>query len=394
MKQVEKHTRAPHGAEKMRSAERMRSAETRDDALQLGDALVAAPLAAVPARATALIDAPRPWWRHGGWICAAVGLATHVGLLAYAKGAPSPVYTFAAVQSTDIDIETDPDEPKDETTTTAEIPKPVDDPNASNTGEEEQGAAVANNRPKGAVGSNFGPSPVIASDDPSASDAAGTAPNAIRREWDPSSDDAAYGDPDSPDSREFDPNKPTIAGNLPGFDPSSIGPGKKAKTTTDPTEKVAVGKANDVLQEELRKKDNKLGLILPAAGTVASTVKSAVWGSGVPEKSQGTIVVTLGADGSVTGVKVAGMAGGTAGDWEGIAANVKAALSAKTLVLTEEYKKGAIITINVKSKMQNPSGTDPDNPVSFGTTTTFDISDIGAKPIRQVTTQTNVVAVK
>lgn len=376
----------------MRSAQAMRSAEgARDEGAPLdasaGDAQ------AVAARPTARIDAPRPWWRHGGWICGAVGLAIHVGLLAYAESRPTPVYTFASLESTDIDIESETEERRTQTTT-AEIPKPIDDANDSNSGDEEQGAAVANNRPRGAIGPNYGTNPVISSDDPNASDAAGSAPNAIRPHWDPSMDENAYGDPSSPDSRTFDPTKPIVGGNPLGFDPAAIGNGVAARTTTDKTEKVGVDKANEVLQEQLHEKDKKLGLILPAAGTVASTVKSAVWGSAVPEKSQGTIVVTLGPDGSVTGVKVAGMAGGTAGDWESIAANVKAALSAKTLTLTEEYKKGAIITINVKSKMQNPSGSDPDNPVSFGTTTKFDISDIGAKPVRQVTTQTNVTAIK
>lgn len=349
------------------------------------------PDAAVAARPTAKIDEARPWWKHGGWICAGVGLAAHVGLLVYARNAPEPVYDFSAYNSTDIDIEESSDERKSPTTT-AETPKPTDDATAPSNGSEDQGANTANNRPRGTVGSNFGTNPVIASEN-ATGDNGDTAPNAIRPHWDPSMDENAYGDPSLPDSREFNPLKPVTGGPI-GFDAASIGPGLPAKTHTDPTPKVGVGKANEVLQEELHEKDKKLGLILPAAGTVASTVRDAVWSSSVPEKSQGTIVVMLGADGKVTGVKVAGMAGGTSGDWEAIAANVKATLSAKTLNLTDEYKKGAIITINVRSKMQNPSGSDPDNPVSFGTTTTFDVSDIGAKPIRQVTTQTNVTAVK
>lgn len=373
----------------MRSAQAMQAADKQAAAIAAAEA----PIHAAPVQArSALFDAPRPWWKHGGWICASVGLAVHIGILVYARSAPTPVYDFSAYDTTDIDIENVAEEHKTPTTT-AEIPKPTDDPNASTNGDEEQGANTANNRPKGAVGPNYGTNPVIASDDPNASGDNGSAPNSIRPHWDPSMDENAYGDPSLPDSRTFDPLKPITGGPI-GFDAASIGPGLPARTTTDPTKKVEVGKANEVLQEQLHEKDKKLGLILPAAGTVASTVRDVVWSSAVPEKSQGVIVVTLGPDGKVTGVKVASMAGGTAGDWEAIAAQVKAALAAKTLNLTDEYKKGAIVSISVKSKMQNPSGTDPDSPVSFGTTTTFDISDIGAKPIRQVTTQTNVTPIK
>lgn len=329
---------------------------------------------------------------RAGWICAAIGLTTHLGLLAYARNAPSPVYEIAADEGTVVDIEAEVDDVSTRTTT-AEIPKRDEDPTTASADDGGQGAAVANGRPKGAVGPRLGPSPVIASDEPGGSDT-NTAPNAIRRRWDPSMDAGAYGDPNSPDGYTFDPANPQVAGHPLGFDPDSIGPGKKADTTTRPPEKIAVGKANDVLQDALHEKDAKLGMILPAAGTVASTVKAAVSGSSVPDEAQGTVVVTLGADGSVTGVKVTSMAGGTAGDWEGIAANVKAALSAKTLVLTDEYKKGAVVTIVVKSKRQNPSGTDPDSPVKIGPESTFDLSDIGAKPIRQVTTHTAVTPIK
>lgn len=326
-----------------------------------------------------------------GVVCAAIGLGTHVGLLAYARSAPSPVYEISADQSRDVEIEAETDEART-STPSAEIPKSDADPRAP-TGDDAQGASVANNRPKGAVGSRFGPSPVIASDEPGGSDA-NTAPNAIRRRWDPSMDEGAYGDPDAPDSQTFDPTKPLIAGQPLGFDPSSIGPGKKADTKTKPTEKVATGKANDVLRESLHERDAKLGMTLPAAGTVVSIVRSAVSGSAVPDQAQGTIVVMLGPDGSVTGVKVSSMAGGTASDWEGIAASVRAELSAKTLVLNDEYKKGAIVTVHVKSKLQNPSGTDPDSPVKLGPKSTFDLSDIGAKPSRQVTTNLVVTAIK
>jgi hypothetical protein len=347
----------------------------------------------VAARPTALIDAPRPWWRNVGWLCAGVGLATHIGMLMYARSAPEPKYAFGAIDETYVDIDS-ADTPEEQKPTAAEIPRTDDASTASNNSDETAGSAVPNNHPKGTVGPNYGTDPVIGSNDPNAPNTNGSAPDSQRPHWDPSMDDHAYGDPSAPDSQTFDPLKPIVKGNPMGFDPSSIGTGPAARTTTDKTAKVDPNKANDVLREDLHEKDKKLGLILPAAGTIASTVKDIVWSSAVPEKSQGTIVVSLGADGKVTGVKVAGMAGGSAGDWEAIAANVRAALSAKTLNLTDEYKKGAIITINVRSKMQNPSGSDPDNPVEFGTTTKFDISDIGAKPVRQVTTQTNVVAVK
>jgi len=169
--------------------------------------------------------------------------------------------------------------------------------------------------------------------------------------------------------------------------------GPPAPTETPKTKKVSRDKANEVIGAALHAKDKDLGLQLAAAGTVASTVKDAVW-SALPDDSRGAFVVVIGADGKVQSVKVASQAGGSAADWEAVAANVKASLSGRMMNLTDEYKKGAIVTVMVSSKRQLPSGSDPSSPISLGTTSTFDISDIGAKSIRQVRTQTSIAAIK
>jgi hypothetical protein len=172
------------------------------------------------------------------------------------------------------------------------------------------------------------------------------------------------------------------------------GNGPPAPTEAPKQKKVSREAANDVLGAAIKEKDKKLGLQLPAAGTVSSAARDIVWSSDLPETTAGTIVVQLGPDGSVISVTVASAGPGSSAQWQAVAANLKASLAGRGLKLTDEYKKGAIITVSVLSKMQNPSGTDPDNPVKLGTTTTFDISDLGAKPIRQVRVSSNVTPVK
>jgi len=403
---------------RMRSAEKMRAAEERSAAKGV-PSVVAAPApstgresaspelaspelagpelagpelaGSAPARSPMIFaeSAPRPWWRRAELYCAAVGLAAHIGLLAYARKAPSPVYTFVREDATDVVIDTEtPETPKDQI---VEKDEPKDE-TPSNDSSEEAGSntAARHSASHVQIGANHGDGAVIASENGDAN-SAGSAPDSTHRHHEgPINDDY---DTDDVQTDEFDPLAQNGSHRRLGVEPDVGENGRPAPTTTQKTARIDRNKANDVLNKDLHEKDAKLGMILPAAGTVGSTVKAAAYEL-LPDKAQGTIVVTLGADGKVTSVKVASMAGGTSGDWEAVAANVKAALSAKTLNLNDEYKKGAIVAINVVSLMQNPSGTDPDSPVKFGTTTTFDISDLGAEPIHQVRTQISVTPVK
>jgi len=144
--------------------------------------------------------------------------------------------------------------------------------------------------------------------------------------------------------------------------------------------------ANKLLSSDLRERDKKLGLQLPAAGSVASVVKGAVYAADVPSNARAAIQVTLGPGGRVTGVRVLSQSGGDAATWNAIAQSVKASLGGAKLALTGDWEKGATIVVNVQSKMQLPSGSAGDGGLDLSTTQTFDVGDIGAKARRVVYT--------
>lgn len=190
-----------------------------------------------------------------------------------------------------------------------------------------------------------------------------------------------------------------------GFGPGFGGPGghgttgvsgvaaaiaiNNAKAPAAPTEAPKAAKAdrdaaNRVIKDELRKKDKNLGLDLPAAGTIASLIKSAVQASEAPGDSRASFTVALGPGGKVTSVTVGAFSGGSAATWQAVANQVKAALASRKLNLTEDYKKGAIVAVNATSKMQMPSGAAPGAGIKLSLTQTFDVADIGASPVRVV----------
>lgn len=144
--------------------------------------------------------------------------------------------------------------------------------------------------------------------------------------------------------------------------------------------------ANKLLASDLRERDKKLGLQLPAAGSVASVVKGAVYAADVPSNARAAIQVTLGPGGRVTGVRVLSQSGGDAATWNAIAQSVKASLGGAKLALSGDWEKGATIVVNVQSKMQLPSGSAGDGGIDLSTTQSFDVGDIGAKARRVVYT--------
>ncbi len=168
-----------------------------------------------------------------------------------------------------------------------------------------------------------------------------------------------------------------------------------AAPTEAPKEKLASrDSANDTIKDVLRKKDKKLGLDLPAAGTVASIIKAQVQGSDAPGNVSATFIVKLGPGGSVTSVSVGAINGGNASMWNAIASSAKGAIAARKLNLTEDYKKGAVITVNVQSKMSMPSGAEVGAGLKLSLTQNFDVADIGASPVRVITAPFSVAPVK
>lgn len=162
--------------------------------------------------------------------------------------------------------------------------------------------------------------------------------------------------------------------------------GGEAAPTQAPKEKKADrDAANRLVKDLVRQNDKKLGLDLPAAGTVASVIRAAVQGSDAPGTARASFTVVLGPGGKVQSVKVGSTSAGNASTWEAVARQAKSALSAQKLNLTGDYVKGAVIVVNVQSKMTMPSGAAPDAGLKLSLEQSFDLSDIGAKPVRVVT---------
>ena len=115
--------------------------------------------------------------------------------------------------------------------------------------------------------------------------------------------------------------------------------------------------ATTVLTGSLRTRDAELGLALPAAGTVQSTVVTAVQSSDAPADSRGTFEITLAPDGSVSGVRVVRFSAGQDASWSRIAAAIAAELAKKRLPMGGANERGAIVTVTVESKVLYPAGT-------------------------------------
>lgn len=196
------------------------------------------------------------------------------------------------------------------------------------------------------------------------------------------SEDGGWSAPGSNDPPGL-PGAPGISGIAAGIaiNNSTAPP---APTTTPKTKKVDRYAATRVIKDELRKQDKALGLDLPAAGTIASLIKSAVQGSDAPGDSKASFVVTLGPGGKVVSVTVASMAGGSSGTWEAIAKMVQAQLKTMKLNLPEDYAKGAIVQVNAVSAMKMPSGANPGDGIKLSLTQNFDVADIGASPVKVV----------
>jgi len=171
----------------------------------------------------------------------------------------------------------------------------------------------------------------------------------------------------------------------PGMMPLVEGPAPAP--TAAPKRAVDRDIATKVLAGAQKARDKALGLDLPAAGTVAAAVKSATYSSAVGGTAAATIAVVLGPSGAVRTVRVAGAQGGSAAAWAAVASATRAALAGRALAMTGAYKSGALVVVHVQSRMQSPSGkkVDSDGP-SLGTSFTFDVADIGARPKRMVTT--------
>ncbi len=200
-------------------------------------------------------------------------------------------------------------------------------------------------------------------------------------------------DPDpgsTPDPNEWGPSD---AEGIPGIDrpiwedPSLLAldsRGAPAETKAPKGKQVTAASVNKALKAELLKNDKKLGLGLPAAGTVASIFKAAVESSDAPGNATASYTVALGPGGKVKSIKFNSASAGNSSTWEGIARTVKGALASQKLNLSGDWARGAVIAIAVTSKIKMPSGSEVGAGLEFSLEQKFDVADIGARPTRVV----------
>ena len=148
--------------------------------------------------------------------------------------------------------------------------------------------------------------------------------------------------------------------------------------------------AGQVMRDALASRDKEMGIDLPAAGTVRSAVVAAVYSADLPDNARGTMQFRLGPNGQILGVQVLGTSGGTSEAWQRAANAAKAQLAGAGLSMAQ-YEKGAIITVNVSSKLQAPAGSKGG---LQGSGVAFDISNIGAHSTKQVHASFTVAAIR
>ncbi len=181
------------------------------------------------------------------------------------------------------------------------------------------------------------------------------------------------------------------AWNIPGVVPDMGKPA--AAPTVSPKATVDPQIATKVLTDVMLEKDKGLGLDLPGAGTIASSVRTAVQGSALPSESAGTFEVRLSPTGQVLGVRVTSSSGGSSDSWAALAKIVAAMNAGKSFTMRSAFAKGAVVYINVKSTLTLPDGS-KSVIERQGAGATFDLANIGAHMQRVVKTNISVVAVK
>jgi hypothetical protein len=172
-------------------------------------------------------------------------------------------------------------------------------------------------------------------------------------------------------------------------EPEQPGGSLPAPTKADPRRPVDSDIAGKVIKDAMVTKDRTLGLDLPAAAAVAAVVADAVRSGDTPNECSATFSVKLEGNGKVSAVHLLGSVDGVGGAWRSVERAADAALRKRTFQMKSAFAKGAIITVSVKSAMRMPSGEGG----LKGLGLSFDPTNIGAHPVRQVTSSSSVQAV-
>ncbi|WP_044985415.1 hypothetical protein [Sorangium cellulosum] len=142
----------------------------------------------------------------------------------------------------------------------------------------------------------------------------------------------------------------SVPGLLPGPDAPRAAP--TAAPSARPLDPAIAGK---VLNETLHGKDKSVGISVPAAGVVASTLADTVRASAAPLDARATFEVKLGADGQVLGVRLVSATAGDGPTWDRIVDAAKGALAGSALQMGPD-RQPVTVTVKVQSKVQYPSG--------------------------------------
>jgi hypothetical protein len=287
-------------------------------------------------------------------VAVASALAAHVLLLALHRVAPPGPDLFAphaaaSLPADTFDIETAPPAPPIARAPAAEQDESDEDESDAPEQPEPPGAAQAKVAPPKA---SLAPSPPT-QEPPSAPVQApsGEAAAPVPAPGNTAGDE--YGPAPSGPNLGLPPGVNAPIWAIPGVLPNAGAP-KPAPTTVDAPRPVDAKIAEQVLAGTVHSKDKALGIDIPGAGVVATTVADAMRTSSIRD-ARATFEVKLAADGTVQGVRMVSASGGDAQTWASVVNAAKSSLSAKTLQMGPDAK-GATVTVKVESKIQYPAG--------------------------------------
>lgn len=151
------------------------------------------------------------------------------------------------------------------------------------------------------------------------------------------------------------PAVPGLSGPLwsvPGVVPTGVLPKPAPTNITAPV--VPSDIASRVLSGTVHSHDKSVGIEVPAAGVVATSVADAMRGSALTDV-KGTFEVKLSGTGKVESVRFIGSTDGDASQWSAVANAAQKALAGRALEMGAD-KQGVTVVVKVESKLQYPNG--------------------------------------
>lgn len=169
---------------------------------------------------------------------------------------------------------------------------------------------------------------------------------------------------------------PLWPGALP---PPDSGPRAPAPTETKKRQ-YDEEQARRAIDSGIRKKDAELGLDFPAASAIGAVLRDAVRAADTPDECTASFSVSVSPQGKVTSVATVANSGGASSAWQSVQKSASATLKGRTFEMKSSYAKGAVVSVRVRSAMKMPGG----GTSRSGASLSFDVTDIGARPIRVV----------